>query len=64
MSVLYIRNKDGNFIPIPTIRGLNGKDGKDYILTDIDKQEIANIIKNEYETELLEILGGDENVAE
>lgn len=43
---------------------LKGEKGDSYILTDTDKTEIADIIKNEYESELLEILGGDENVAE
>ena len=43
---------------------LKGEKGDSYILTDTDKTEIADIIKNEYESELLEILGGDENVTE
>lgn len=71
MSVLYLRDKDGNITPIPTIRGkdgltpyigengnwwigdadtsvkaegVNGKDGKDYILTDDDKAEIVQSV--------------------
>lgn len=41
MSVLYIRDKDGNLIPVPSIKG---EDGEDYILTDADKQEISGLI--------------------
>ena len=40
------------------------ENGKDYILTESDKAEIAEIIKTDYDAELLEILGGDEDVAE
>lgn len=35
-----------------------------YTLTEADKAEIAGIIKTDYDAELLEILGGDEDVAE
>lgn len=35
-----------------------------YSLTELDKQEIADIIKNEYEAELLAILGGDTDVTQ
>lgn len=44
--------------------GANGKDGKDYILTDLDKQNIASIVVDEFDSELLAILGGDSNVTE
>lgn len=58
MNVLLIKDKNGNFIHIPAIRGksftyddfteeqlnaLKGRDGQDYILTEDDKQEIAEI---------------------
>lgn len=78
MSVLYIRNNEGNFIPIPTIQGKDGRgisqlkinangeleviytddtqsvnlgkvvgekgaNGQDYILTEVDKAEIAEM---------------------
>ena len=36
----------------------DGKDGQDYVLTEEDKREIANIIKTDYDQELLDILGG------
>lgn len=42
----------------------NGQDGKDYVLTDTDKLDIARIIMTEYDSELLDILGGDEDVSE
>lgn len=38
-----------------------GANGQDYVLTDKDKQDIANIVKTDYDQELLTILGGDEN---
>ena len=34
-------------------------DGKDYILTEADKAEIANIVINEYDSSLMSIIGGD-----
>lgn len=40
MSVIYIRDEDGKFIPLPTVKGA------DYILTEEDKQEIAEIVLN------------------
>ena len=39
--------------------GATGADGNDYILTDTDKTEIANIVINEYDSSLMAILGGD-----
>lgn len=47
MAILKVKDKDGNVIDIPAIKGADGKDGvdgKDYVLTDEDKQEIANLI--------------------
>ena len=41
MSILKIRDEQGNIIEIPAFRGDNGKD---YVLTDDDKQEIASIV--------------------
>ena len=39
--VLNLRDENGKLIPIPAIKG---EKGDSYILTDADKQEIANIV--------------------
>lgn len=41
MSVLKIKDQNGNWIQIPTIKG---EDGQDYILTENDRQEIASLV--------------------
>lgn len=41
MSVLKIKDQNGNWIQIPTIKGENGQD---YVLTENDKQEIAGLV--------------------
>ena len=41
MSVLKIKDQNGNWIQIPTIKG---EDGQDYVLTESDKQEIAGLV--------------------
>lgn len=41
MAILKIRDSDGSIQEILTIRGENGKD---YVLTEADKQEIANLV--------------------
>lgn len=38
---------------------VKGKDGTDYVLTDADKTEIANIVINKYDSSVMAILGGD-----
>ena len=38
--------------------------GSDYVLTDTDKTEIANIVINEYDSSIMAILGGDNGVTE
>lgn len=38
--------------------------GDDYILTDTDKTDIANIVINEYDSSVMAILGVDENATE
>lgn len=49
MSVMYVRDKDGNLIPIRTIQGPPGEPGKtpvkgtDYF-TDADKTEMVNAV--------------------
>ena len=45
-------------------KGDRGTDGKNYILTDADKTEIANIVINEYDSSIMAILGGDNGVTE
>jgi hypothetical protein len=41
VSVLRVKDKNGNVINIPAIKG---EPGKDYVLTDADKQEIADLV--------------------
>lgn len=56
MAILKIRDAEGNVQEILAIKGEDGKDGangKDYVLTNEDKQEIADMVK-----ELL--INGDE----
>lgn len=72
----YIINKDGKsayeiavdngFVGSEQLwlESLKGDNGTDYILTDIDKTEIANIVMNEYDSSIMAILGGNENVLE
>lgn len=44
MSILRIRDSNGNIQEILAIKGEKGDKGDDYVLTDADKQEIANQI--------------------
>lgn len=44
MAILKIRDKDGNVQEVLVIKG---EDGKDYVLTEQDKQEIAAIVSGE-----------------
>ena len=46
------------------LESLKGADGQDYILTDADKTDIANIVINEYDSSLMSILGGDGSATE
>lgn len=39
--ILRVRDADGNIQEIPAIKG---EDGKDYVLTEADKQEIAEMV--------------------
>ena len=43
LAILKIRDAQGNVQEILAIKGNDGKDGKDYVLTDSDKQEIAEM---------------------
>lgn len=46
------------------VKGDPGEPGNDYVLTDTDKTDIANIVINEYDSSVMAILGVDENVTE
>lgn len=57
MSILKIRDNDGNIIEVPALKGNKGDKGDKgdgYILTDMDKSEIAGLIdavsQDEFET--------------
>lgn len=41
MALLKIKDENGVIHEIPVLRG---KDGEDYVLTEADKQEIADIV--------------------
>lgn len=56
---LILTYSDGSTVNVGVVKG---KDGTDYVLTDADKTEIANIVINEYDSSVMAILGGD-NVA-
>ncbi len=45
MAILKIRDANGNVQEILAIKGNDGNDGKDYVLTDADKQEIAGMVE-------------------
>ena len=44
MAIIKIRDADGTVKELLAIKGEDGKDGKDYVLTEADKQEIAGIV--------------------
>lgn len=44
MSVLTIRDENNNIIDIPAIKGDKGEKGDTYMLTEADKEEIADIV--------------------
>ena len=49
---------------LASLKGEKGDPGNDYILTDNDKIDIANIVINEYDNSLVTILRGDSSVTE
>lgn len=53
---LVLTYSDGSTANVGVVKG---KDGTDYVLTDTDKSDIANIVINEYDSSLMTILGGD-----
>lgn len=44
---------------LASLKGAKGDKGDKYILTNSDKTDIANIVMDEYDNELMKILGGD-----
>lgn len=51
MAILRVKDKNGNIIEIPAIKGdkgADGKDGKNYVLTDADKTDIANLVLSNF----------------
>lgn len=55
MSVLKIKDKDGKWVSIKTIKGDTGPKGDDYILTEQDKQQIADMAAEEVQTQIDEV---------
>lgn len=51
MSILKIRDSNGNVQEILAIKGEKGEKGQDYVLTDADKQEIAEKVVENLSTE-------------
>jgi hypothetical protein len=43
MAIVKIRDAEGNVQEMLAIKGKDGKNGSDYVLTDADKQEIAEM---------------------
>ena len=49
---------------LTSLKGVKGDPGNDYVLTDTDKAEIANIVINKYDSSIMSVLGVDKNVTE
>ena len=58
---LVLTYSDGSTANVGVVKG---KDGTDYVLTDTDKADIANIVINEFDSSIMSVLGVDENVTE
>ena len=58
---LVLTYSDGSTDNVGVVKG---KDGTDYVLTDTDKTDIANIVINEYDSSVMTILGGDSSATE
>lgn len=54
IPVLRVRDNEGNVIEIPAIKG---EPGKDYVLTETDKAEIAQQAAGLVDTALLSAIG-------
>ena len=65
IPILTVRDADGNIIKIPAIkgdkgdRGIQGEKGDSYILTDADKQQIANVVGSAFGINVLDGFLGD-----
>lgn len=59
MSILKIRDENGNEQEILVIKGKNGKDGDNYILTEADKQEIAELVYDMVRTNAASLINED-----
>ena len=57
IPVFSVRDKDGNIIPIPAIKG---DKGDPYVLTEADKEEIVS----EIESDMAEVLASINSYAE
>jgi hypothetical protein len=44
IGILRIKDENGEWQEIQAIKGTPGIDGKDYVLTQADKQEIAGLV--------------------
>ena len=58
---LVLTYSDGSTANVGVVKG---KDGTDYVLTEADKTDIADIVINEYDSSIMAILGGDSDVTE
>ena len=54
MAILRVKDNNGNIIEVPAIKG---DPGKDYVLTDEDKAEIAELSARLIDTSLLNAIG-------
>lgn len=61
---LVLTYSDGSTVNVGIVVGAKGDPGNDYVLTDTDKTEIANIVINEYDSSVMAVLGVDENATE
>lgn len=53
---LVLTYSDGSAVNVGVVKG---KNGSDYVLTESDKADIANIVINKYDNSVMAILGGD-----
>lgn len=49
---------------IESLKGVKGDPGNDYVLSNTDKTDIANIVINEYDSSVMAILGGESSATE